>query len=339
MKLKTFLILLITFVYCLNLNLRDENIDIISLDREMSRQEYLIKLNKNYKIENKNSTYKYFIEIKETSLGEQNKHLKKINLLANFNSSIEINSEDREYNVTIYVTSILNEIDTIIFNRPNVHTTIKFERNGLMLLYSSEEFDQILDLGSFENSLKFYYTKYDFEKTNPKEFNPVNKTLFTKYDDTFVHIDNSSIYIIYMEIYKLDYFMNILDIFIAPKQSKQEINLDSDKLYLQSSEDSYKISFNKSDFGRIMKLSKKTNMSVVTAVDGTTILDAANPYLVLTDEYIANGIELNVTESDCLIEILFSSENSEILEQDYLNQYKLTKPITLIKVPKQKTVY
>ena len=56
MKLKTFLILLITFVYCLNLNLRDENIDIISLDREMSRQEYLIKLNKNYKIENKNST-------------------------------------------------------------------------------------------------------------------------------------------------------------------------------------------------------------------------------------------------------------------------------------------
>ena len=169
MKLKTFLILLITFVYCLNLNLRDENIDIISLDREMSRQEYLIKLNKNYKIENKNSTYKYFIEIKDASLGDQNKHLKKINLLANFNSSIEINSEDREYNVTIYVTSILNEIDTIIFDRPNIHTTIKFERNGLMLLYSSEEFDQILDLGSFENSLKFYYTKYDFEKTNPKE--------------------------------------------------------------------------------------------------------------------------------------------------------------------------
>ena len=339
MKLKTFLILLITFVYCLNLNLRDENIDIISLDREMSRQEYLIKLNKNYKIENKNSTYKYFIEIKDASLGDQNKHLKKINLLANFNSSIEINSEDREYNVTIYVTSILNEIDTIIFDRPNIHTTIKFERNGLMLLYSREEFDQILDLGSFENSLKFYYTKYDFEKTNPKEFNPVNKALFTKYDDTFVHIDNSSIYIIYMEIYKLDYFFNILDIFIAPKQSEQEINLESDKLYLQSSEDSYKISFNKSEFGRIMKLSKKTNMSVVTAINGTTILDEEHPYFVLTDEYIANGIELNVTENDCLIEILFSSENSEILDQDYLNQYKLTKPITLIKVPKQKTVY
>ena len=73
--------------------------------------------------------------------------------------------------------------------------------------------------------------------------------------------------------------------------------------------------------------------------DGKTILDSEAPYFYLTDEYIANGIELNVTESDCLIEILFSSENSEILDQDYLNQYKLTKPITLIKVPKQKTVY
>ena len=101
-----------------------------------------------------------------------------------------------------------------------------------------------------------------------------------------------------MEIYKLDYFFNILDIFIAPKQSEQEINLESDKLYLQSSEDSYKISFNKSEFGRIMKLSKKTNMSVVTAINGTTILDEEHPYFVLTDEYIANGIELNVTEND-----------------------------------------
>ena len=208
-----------------------------------------------------------------------------------------------------------------------------------MLLYSSEEFDQILDLGSFENSLKFYYTKYDFEKISPKEFNPVNKTLFTKYDDTFVHIDNSSIYIIYMEIYKLDYFFNILDMFIAPKQPEQEIKLESDKLYLQSSEDSYKISFNESEFGRIMKLSKKTNTSIVMTTDGKTILDSEAPYFYLTDEYIANGIELNVTESDCLIEILFSSENSEILDQDYLNQYKLTKPINLIKVPKQKTVY
>ena len=54
-----------------------------------------------------------------------------------------------------------------------------------------------------------------------------------------------------MEIYKLDYFFNILDMFIAPKQPEQEINLESDKLYLQSSEDSYKISFNESEFGRI----------------------------------------------------------------------------------------
>ena len=162
MKLKTFLILLITFAYCLSIKLNDGELEEISLDGEMNRKQYPIKLNKNYKIINKNSTYKYFIEINKP-LGGKNSHFKKINLLSNLNASIEINSEDKDDEVTIYVTSILNEIETFIFDRPNVHTTIKFERNGFMLLYSSEEFDQILDLGSFENSLKFYYTKYDFK--------------------------------------------------------------------------------------------------------------------------------------------------------------------------------
>ena len=61
MKLKTFLILLITFAYCLSIKLNYGELEEISLDGEMNRKQYPIKLNKNYKIINKNSTYKYFI--------------------------------------------------------------------------------------------------------------------------------------------------------------------------------------------------------------------------------------------------------------------------------------
>ena len=65
MKLNTFLILLITFAYCLSIKLNNGEIKDISLDGEMNRKQYPIKLNQNYKIINRNRTYKYFFEINE----------------------------------------------------------------------------------------------------------------------------------------------------------------------------------------------------------------------------------------------------------------------------------
>ena len=95
-----------------------------------------------------------------------------------------------------------------------------------------------------------------------------------------------------------------------------------------------------SNLNRILKLSKKTNNSEVLNINGKIILNSRNPYYELNEEEIKEGIQLNVTKDDCLIELLFSSENDfEILDFKSIEKYKLSKKYTIIKIPKNKCTY
>ena len=339
MKSKTFFILFIVFAYSLGQDNQNEFV----LNTEMNRQEFKISLDKNYTFISRTESFQYFLEIKDgfDILGEINKNIKKINCLP-YSRNLTIYSNERPDEITIYVTSVLNNINSLVLNALNVQTKVQIFKNGIILVYTQEDFDQILELGSYENSLLFYYRKYDFDEISPKDFNQINKEFFTNYDGAFINIDKSSIYIVYFEIYKLDFFMNILEIFIAQQQAKQDISLnirESNKLYLKISDISYKINFNKTELNIniILKLSSKTNDSVVYGSNGNIILNDENSYYELKED----NIELKVSENDCLIEILFSSENNtEILgPENYLENHKLTKELTIVKIPKLRTSY
>ena len=75
-------------------------------------------------------------------------------------------------------------------------------------------------------------------------------------------------------------------------------------------------------------------------IDGETILNSDNRYYELKEKEIKEGIQLKVINNDCLLEILFLSPNdSEILDSYSLENYKLTKTYTIIKIPKNKCTY
>ena len=343
-QIKTFVFLFIAITYCLNIKLnKDLEVIEIHLNEEMNRKEYEISPNQAYKLINSNDTYIYFIETKNTNeiVDEENKAIKGIIPLSSLNSSLIINSKtDSDDTIVIYITSILNNINIFKYEIIIDHISTQLQRQGFIFVYVQEDEDQILNLDSLENSLLFYYYKYNFDTISPKDFSSMNKTLFTKYDGSFINLDKNSIYIIYAEIYKFNYLINYLDLFISPKQVNKEILLETDAFYLKESNDFYNITFKESNLSRILKLSRKTKDSEIIDINGKAILNANNLYYELTEDNISNGIQLKVTKNDCFVEILFSSkENFEILDDYSKENYTITKPYTIIKIPKVKSKY
>ena len=101
-----------------------------------------------------------------------------------------------------------------------------------------------------------------------------------------------------------------IEIFISKAQVNKNLNLfsDNDYLYLKASEEFYVINFPYFfDYNRVLKLSKKSYNSIVT-LNGDIILDSKNHYYELNEEQMNNGIEIEVSNNDCLIELLFSQK-------------------------------
>ena len=147
-------------------------------------------------------------------------------------------------------------------------------------------------------------------------------------------------YINFAEIYKLNGQNNIIEIFISLEQISKNISLKYDLLYLKKSDDYYNISFSDSNLTRVLKLSRKTNGSEVIKLPGESILNSVNRYYELKEKETKEGIQLKVINDDCLLEILYLSENdSEILDSHSVEKYKLTKTYTLIKIPKNRCTY
>ena len=309
----------------------------------MNRKEYLISQNQTIKFIQSNEAFIYIIEIPKNSeiIDEQNNTIKDISYLSSLNSHKTLHlKNDAIKEKKIYVTSVANNIEISFTDKVNGHSNYLFPRNGIIFFYSKENEEKILNLDSFENSFLFYYYKYDYNSITPRDLNPINKSLFTKSKGTILTLDEGSIYIIFCEIYKFDFDHNILDFFISPKHISKNIVVEYDRLYLEQSNDFYNISFHEGTSIKLLKLSKKTNDSIIKDTHNNIILSGNNHYYELTEDNLNSGIQLKITNSDCFIEILLSSkENSEILDDYSKENYKLTKIYTIIKIPKIKTKY
>ena len=344
MKIYFFLFIFVLLFQSMSLKLEDDT-QIIYLREEEKKKPHTILLNETYKIINFNEKYIYFLELEDglEVQDEKNQTFKKFVLLSSRDNYFIINpTEDTGKEINFYVTSILNdEIKGDMFKNPNFHITTTMNENFIILIHVDEADDRIINLDSFEKSLLFSYCKYENLNGDPSNIYPVNRTLFTRYDGSILTLDKNSVYIFVAEIYKLDSIINTIDIFSSPVQADKEIKLQSDMLYLKESDDIYNIKFEDTNLTRIFKLSKKSSDSIVIIdEDEEHSLNINNSYYELTKDQMTNGINLKVKKTDCLIEVLFSSEiDSEILDSYSKEDYKLTKKYTIIKIPKNKCTY
>ena len=340
MKLRLILALFIVLFHSSILQL-EENITTYQLISEMKRVPYSIYSNRTYKFINSNEKLIYFLEVQDDieMLDINNKTFKYLISLSRLNDFSIINPKDEiGSEIQIFVTSISNfEVGAMQLKGLYFHYSSSITKNVINVIHTQENQDQIINLNSNENSVLFYYWKYEFKDDfNPQDYYPINRKVLTKYDENILTLKKDSVYILIADIYKFDSPINSIDIFISPLQADKNItNLEYDFLYLKESEDPYNITFQDSNLTRILKLSKKTKNSLIT-LDGTSILNSENRYYELK----SNDIQLKVEKSDCLIEILFlSKNNSDILDYNSIENYKLTKTYTVIKIPKNKCIY
>ena len=173
--MKVFLLLILLFVSCFGINLRGQNKDIteIYLKEEMNRKEFLITTGQTYKLINSNDAFIYFIEIQnnEEIIDDENKTIKDITPLSALNSYMVISlKNDTLDEKKVYVTSILNNIDICTYDAKHGHFNYMFERNGIIVIYIDQNEEQILVPDSLENSISYYYYKYDYNSINPRDF-------------------------------------------------------------------------------------------------------------------------------------------------------------------------
>ena len=340
---KLYLVLFIVFfqVNCLKV---EENTTSYELVEEMKKRLYIINSNATYKFINSNEKLIYVLEVRDDIeiKDEKNQTFKYLTSLSKLNDSIIINQKDEiGTEIKVYITSISNnEVDTSQIKGSNFHYSGLIFKNIIHIFHVKENENQIINLNSNENSVLFYYYKYEFNNdVSARDYYPINRELFKRYDGSLLTLEKNSIYIIIAYIYKLDNPVNSIEIYVSPLQVDKNIELEYDFVYFKASDDIYNITFLATNLTRIFKLSKKTNESIIS-LNGAIILNSTNPYYELTEEQMSNGIQLKVEKADGLIEILFSSKNdSDILDFDSIENHRITKKYTIIKIPKNKYPY
>ena len=248
----------------------------------------------------------------------------------------------------IYATSISND-DLNVNIIQDLHYSFKefLNKNLINIVFVNEFEEQIINLVSVEKSFLFSFWKYEYNRNSPKDYYPIKRTLFKRYNENedILTLEKNSIYIIIAEKYKFGSDnLNTIEIFVSQAQIYKNVFLypNDDYLYLKASEESYVINFSYfSYYNRVLKLSKKSYKSIVT-LNGDIILDSKNHYYELNEEQMNGGIEIEVSNNDCLIELLFSSKNNfdfDVLDFYSIERYKLNKKYTIIKIPKNKCTY
>ena len=249
----------------------------------------------------------------------------------------------------IYATSISND-DLNVNIIQDLHYSFKefLNKNLIIIVFVNEFEEQIINLVSVEKSFLFSFWKYEYNRNSPKDYYPIKRTLFKRYNENedILTLEKNSIYIIIAEKYKFGSDnLNTIEIFVSQAQIYKNVFLytdDDDYLYLKASEESYVINFSYfSYYNRVLKLSKKSYNSIVT-LNGDIILDSKNHYYELNEEQMNGGIEIEVSNNDCLIELLCSSKNNfdfDVLDFYSIERYKLNKKYTIIKIPKNKCTY
>ena len=166
MKLRLILALFIVLFHSSILQL-EENITTYQLISEMKRVPYSIYSNRTYKFINSNEKLIYFLEVQDDiEMIDINNHtfkylvsLSRLNDFSIINPKDEIGSE-----IQIFVTSISNnEVGAMQLKGLYFHYSSSITKNVINVIHTQENQDQIINLNSNENSVLFYYWKYEFK--------------------------------------------------------------------------------------------------------------------------------------------------------------------------------
>ena len=232
MRAKLFLILLLSLFHIINLRYEEDGYNgyiTFDLSGDMNRNKYYLKLNENYRFINSAPNYIYFLETQGNiifnSLYHNSKHFV---CLPKNNDNILIEKKyDSEEQIIIYVTSISNEKLNINIIHDLYYSSKKLlDKNLINIVYVNEFEDQIINLVSIEKSILFSFWKYEFNGNSPKDYYPIKRTLFKRYNENedILTLEKNSIYIIIAEKYKLDIgILFNIEIFISQAQVNKNI--------------------------------------------------------------------------------------------------------------------
>ena len=281
----------------------DDDYETMNLKEEMNRNEISLN-NKAYKFINDNSDLIYifetnsridiknkdsnaFIELNILEYGEDNYLI----MSSQSNENVKITSIP---NSNVYIEQLFGEnFDELLLKQK--FTNIKIIQTNTNNLISS--FD------SFDENNDIYYAKYSVDNFNPKDIHPINVNSFTKIDKKkdLITLDTKSTYIIINKVY--DQYLSSFEYFIAPEiNNNNEINLvkDSEKYIYLNTNKEYKINTKDIKNPRLIKLSDKTNNSVITI--NADKIDKDNIFYELKKdkEYV-----VKVRDENALIEFLY----------------------------------
>ena len=346
MKLEFLSILFFSFFQAFNLL---SEVETYRLGIDLYPGSHELDSNKNYKFINPSKDQIFFIETQDeiNFYDSSNRPLKGIVYLSKENDYININKIDEfeDKKINIKITSVLKnnfKVNVNIIKDLNNIYNNKIFSTIMFILYADENEDQIAQLNSIENSVLFSFWKYEFNVINPDEFYPINRKLFKRYDGKVLTLKKKSIYIIFAELYKLDCgSYNTIEIFLSQINQKENIILSDkdDYLYLKKSKNNYFIKFKQINLLRVLKLSQQSYNSIIT-LDGDIILDSKKHYYKLSQSEMESGIQLFVSNDNCLIEILYSSDDHvDFLDSYSETKYKLKDLVTIVKIPKIKCTY
>ena len=281
----------------------NDDYEIMNLKDEMNRNEISLN-NKAYKFINDNSDLIYifetnsriniknkdsnaFIELNILEYGEDNYLI----MSSQSNENVKITSIP---NSNVYIEQLFGENFDELFLKQKF-TNIKIIQTNTNNLISS--FD------SFDENNDIYYAKYSVDNFNPKDIHPINVNSFTKIDKKkdLITLDMKSTYIIINKVY--DQYLSSFEYFIAPEiNNNNEINLvkDSEKYIYLNTNKEYKINTKDIKNPRLIKLSDKTNNSVITINDDKIDKDNIFYELKKDVEYV-----VKVRDENALIEFLY----------------------------------
>ena len=294
------------------------------LDKDINREEHIIKDNKTYEFVNNNTEFIYIFESDSDNLVIESVNvtvLKNLNVLK-YNESINFSTKNNK-DETIKITSIPNSnvyIELLIKDKYD-KLSLKQKFSNIKIIQTNENTNLISFFDSFDDNNEIYYTKYSAEKMSPKDIHPIKADKFTKLETRgeLINLDKNSTYIIINKVF--DYYLSSFEYFIAPKENLEKdiiLNENSENyLYLDknSNKGNYTLNTDNIEGTRLIKLSKKTKDSKITINDKDT-LDKDNMYYELKK---GQKFQLTVKDKDALIEFLYNLGNET--HYNYIETY------------------
>ena len=315
--------------------------EVIEINEEQEKI-YTIEPNKRYKINLNTNSYTYFFkspidniitypDSKKCSkfcVVKQNIEYMYINYNKNLENQVQIVITSKK--VDLYVESIMAESPKLSYILPMA---------GKMIYIFQLTEDNYMYIDSFDKSTRFYYTIYNEEMT-PDDIININKKYFTEGLDQYLYLQAGKIYI---GVFNQEFSFTKLYIY---NDIPTSINLENGNmpiLFLKNNSQ-YELDFSKNTKSFIIRLSEKTNATLVIKENNIpTNLDLNNKYFNLTNQPFKG--KLYISDIDCFdeheykkgafIEILYSfgKDETQVIDKEVNNEL-IEKNVTLIEYVK-----